>query len=195
MADFAKYDRCISDASKIYLIFMDIEPLLIDVYKKIIGHILLFEEDISDIIKLKRYHFKFDDNIRLDLIVNNRSERKLIHEFCEKNGLISRSEYEKSDEVYTRQCDCGTWSRDPLDIGFAFLCPEEHEDGGTNVIGCDEPDFPCCNETLEELLEEKEIKLRYKPTGNMLIMRKDKVVFGYKKETAYRKYKRNKLRK
>lgn len=106
-----------------------------------------------------------------------------------KNGLLSRSEYEKSDEVYTRKCGCGTWSRDYLDIKFAFRCPTEHEDDESDIIGCTKTDFPCY-ETIEELLEDKEIKLRYKPTGKMLIMRKDNVVFGYKKETAYRKYKR-----
>jgi TusA-related sulfurtransferase len=165
---------------------MDIIP--IDVIKIILNDLLSLEEDISNIIKLKKYFFNLD--IRLDLIVNDKNERKLIHEFCEKNGLLSRSEYEKSDEVYTRKCGCGTWSRDYLDIHYAFRCPTEHEDDESDIIGCDETDHPCCNETLEELLEEKEIKLRYKPTGKMLIMRKNNVLFGYKKQTAYRKYKR-----
>jgi hypothetical protein len=188
MTDFVKYNRCINNATKIFSIFMNIEPLLIDVHKKILGDLLSLEEDISDIIKLKKYYFKLD--IRLDLIINNKNERKLIHEFCEKNGLLSRSEYEKSDEVYTRKCSCGTWSRDCLDIHYAFRCPTEHEDDESDIIGCDETEFPCCNETLEELLEDKEVKLRYKPTGKMLIMRKDNVIFGYKKQAAYRKYKR-----
>lgn len=191
MTDFIRYNRRIDNASKIFMLFMNMEPLLIDVYKKILGDFLLFEEGISDIIKLKRYHFKLDKNIRLDLIVNNKSERKLIHEFCEKNELLSRSEYEKTDEVYTRKCGCGTWSRDYLNIKLAFRCPEEHEDDEDDIIGCAETDYPCCSETIEELLEDKEIKLRYKPNGKMLIMRKDNVVFGYKKQASYRKYKYN----
>lgn len=190
MSDFVRYNRCIDNASKMFMMFMNMEPLLIDVYKKILGDLLLFEEGISDIIRLKEYHFKLNKNIRLDLIVNNKSERKLIHEFCEKNQLLSRSEYEKSDEVYTRKCSCGTWSRDYIpETRFAFSCPTEHEDGENDVIGCDETDYPYCNETIEELLEDKEIKLRYKPNGKMLIMRKDNIVFGYKKQAAYRKYK------
>jgi len=191
MTDFVSYNRCIDNAFKIYLIFMNMEPLLIDVYKTIFVEYLSYKDDISDIIKLKKYYFKIDDTIRLDLTVNNRSQRKLIHEFCEKNGLLSRSEYEKSDEVYTRKCSCGTWSRDYIpETRFAFRCPTEHEDDEDDIIGCDETDYPCCNETIEELLEDKEIKLRYKPNGKMLIMRKDNVVFGYKKQAAYRKYKR-----
>jgi len=106
MADFVSYNRCIDDDFKIYLTFMNIEPLLIDVYKIIFVEYLSYKDDISDIIKLKKYYFKIDNTIRLDLTVNNRSQRKLIHEFCEKNGLLSRSEYEKSDEVYTRKCSC-----------------------------------------------------------------------------------------
>lgn len=194
MANFVRYNRCVDDSSKIFLIWMSIEPLLIDVYRQILCDFIIFDHKISDIIRLKRFYFKLDNNIRLDLIVNDKSERKLIHEFCEKNELLSRSEYEKSDEVYTRKCDCGTWSTDYLDINFAFRCPEKHEDDESDIIGCDVTDYPCCSETLEELLEDKEVKLRYKPTGKMLIMRKDNVVFGYKKQAAYRKYKRNKPR-
>lgn len=191
MADFDRYNQLIDDTFKIFLSFMNIEPLLIDVYKTILGNFILFEKDISDIIKLKKFYFKMDNSDRLDLIVNDRSQRKLIHEFCKKNRLLSRSEYEKSDEVYTRKCSCGTWSRDYIpETRFAFQCPEQHEDDDDNIIGCDVNDYPCCDETIEELLEDKEIKLRYKPNGKMLIMRKDKVVFGYKKQAAYRKYKR-----
>jgi len=190
MSNFIKYDHHINNSSKIFLIFMHIEPSLIDVYKKIFTDLLYAEEDISDIIKLKKFYYKLDTNNHLELIVNDKPQRKLIHEFVEKtNTLISRSEYEKTNEVYTRKCSCGAWSRDYLDINLAFRCPFEHEDDETDVIGCDVTDYPCCNETIEELLEEKEIKLRYKPTGKMLIMRRDNILFGYKKQGTYRKYK------
>lgn len=187
MADFVKYNQSINNAYNIFRIWMKIEPLLIDVYYTILN--IFLDENIADIIKLKRFYFKLDKNSRLDLIVNNKNQRKLIHEFCEKNELLSRSEYEKSNEVYARKCGCGTWSRDHI-VNYAFQCPYEHEDDECNTIGCSETDFPCCRETLKELLEDKEVKLRYKPNGKMLIMRKDNVVFGYKNQAAYRKYKR-----
>ena len=161
-----------------------------DDYRTLINWCIFY--NIRDIIKLKRFYYKQNKNNRLDLIIFDKNQRKLIHEFCEKNELLSRSEYKQSNEVYTRQCGCGAWSRDYL-VNYAFECPYEHEDE-SSTIGCTETDFPCCNETLEELLKDKEVKLRYKPTGNMLIMRKDNVVFGYKKQAAYRKYKRNHTR-
>ena len=122
--------------------------------------------------------------------IKDSNDRKYIHEFCSKKLLYSRSEYNKSNIVYTKKCTgCGLWSttRYYYDVDELIFYCHQCED---NKIGCDRE---CQCDDVSELITDKEIKYKYVPTGKMIIM-KDPSVTCYKKLGNYRKHYRKSKR-
>lgn len=146
---------------------------------------LIIETEIKPIKEhpdLTKFYLKFNNDIKLNLFVEN--NRKIIHEFCEQHNLISKSEYKRTETIIARKCTyCNRWT-DKHEEGrgdTVFWCDScLNDEDGYGVVGCESCD------DIDELIEDKEIKFAYKCNGNMLIMRKNNIVSGYKKSGNYR---------
>ena len=157
-----------------------------ELFQKIFSEI---ENNINDeLLKVMLTILRFQSQPLMNhvfVIIENVKIRKEIHEYCNSKMLTSRSEYVKChDKVYARKClGCDRWRYQKYhEEGYdlVFYCDECEE-----KIGCDQD--RCCDEGIDELLLDKEVKLKWMPSGKVIIM-KDPSKSGYKKFGNYRNH-------
>lgn len=181
-----KYQKHVS------LLLCTFQELMISDVSKIIVYYYhaLLNKHAEIILKypaLLDFYFGVDER-SLGLIERDPSNRKKIHIFCEEFNMVSKTSYKKGDDIYKRKClECGTWSTEKYNkTGLVYMC--SYPLCAKTRIGCDEPH--CCYETQEDLEEDKEVKCKYVPTSEMLIMKKGHIMPGYKKLGNFRNYKK-----
>lgn len=181
LADHPKYQE---DCCTIYLLLneyclSDIGKYILQLRTQIINREI---DTIKDFPNLIRFYLNYTNNNCVELYIEESKIRRSIHEFCERNNLISRSKYYPTP--IKRLCDCcNTWS-------------DHHVEGrGRAVFYCDqcEEQFGCSSsDGLEDLIEDKAVKCTYSCNGTMLIMKRNNIIPNYKKQglCSYRKWKR-----
>lgn len=177
-------NKCQETNSKIYLLLN--EYCLPDISKYILHlRLSVIMEEIENIKMFPNliwFYLNCYDGKYVELYIEDSKIRRKVHEFCERNNLISRSQYYPTP-VKRLCCRCGEWS-------------ERHVEGrGRAVFYCDrcEEQFGCSSsDGLEDLIEDKEVKCTYSCNGTMLIMKRNHIIPNYKNDgfCSYRKWKK-----
>jgi hypothetical protein len=133
-------------------------------------------KSINQFPNLIRFYLNFDVKDKVELFVEDRKIRKTIHEFCERNQLLSRSKYEVK-EILERECWCGKWSNQHTNYSWVtFYCER-----------CQESFGYASDDDIYDLIADKEVKVKYACEGSMLIMKRNNIIPNYKKSGNYRK--------